>query len=139
MAKTFTPPYAQTPQNAVLAVAAANTARDGSGTVNTLLTAGAEGAYIDKISAYSAQASAAAVSAMVIIVWLSIDGGTTWFKRMEGELATKTASNTAVAGSLTFNFTNGWKIPANAKVGITQTIYAGVQDRMNYVAEYADY
>lgn len=139
MAKTFTPPYAQTPKNAILSVTAANTARDGSGSINTLLTAGAEGAYVDRIVCYSSQATAAAVSAMVVVVWLSIDGGTTWYKKQEAQLATATASITAVAGSVTINFTNGWKIPASAVVGITQTVYAGVQDRMNYIGEYADY
>lgn len=139
MAKTYQPPFAQTPLNAVLAVAAANTSRDGSGTINTLLTAGSEGAYIDRIVCYNSQASVAASSAMVVVVWISIDGGTTWFKRQEAEVAAKTATNSAVTASQTINFTNGWKIPASAVVGITQTVYAGAQDRMTYVAEYGSY
>ncbi len=50
MAKTFNMPFVQTMKTAWANIAAANTAKDGTGTVVTLMTAGAEGSKVDKIT-----------------------------------------------------------------------------------------
>ena len=74
MAKTYEIPCAQAPKYAHAISSAANTALDGSGTLITLFTAGAEGAIVSKLD-FWAQAT---VTATRCNVFISIDGGTTW-------------------------------------------------------------
>lgn len=45
-----TPVYAATPRYAVANISAANTARDGTGTIVTVFTAGASGSRIDRVN-----------------------------------------------------------------------------------------
>lgn len=49
MAKTFTPPFVQTPKVTFGTIATANTAKDGTGAVVCICTAGADGAKVDQI------------------------------------------------------------------------------------------
>lgn len=139
MAFTYKPPFTQTPKLGDGILAAANTARDGSGSIVTSYTAGTNGAYIKKASFISSQASAAASSAMVGRLWTSIDGGSTWQLRAEVALPTITASNTVIGQSQTITFSDGLVIPASALVGATISVYAGVQDRFNCFVEGGDY
>lgn len=139
MAVTHTPIFVQTPKIGKAAIAAANTARDGSGTIVSAYTAGANGGYIKKIVFTSSQASAAANSLMVCRVWISVDAGTSWTLRAEVVMSAVTASNTVIGSSQTINFSDGLVIDPLAIVGVTQSIYAGVQDRMAVVVEGADY
>lgn len=74
MAKTFTAPFAQTPKTAAVVVTAAATV-DSDTPANTveLLTAGADGAILTKLTAIP-RATATASS---LVLFLSKDGGTT--------------------------------------------------------------
>lgn len=139
MAKTPRPIFTQTPKVGQAVLAAANTARDGSGSIVTGYTAGSEGAYIKRVTFISSQASAAASSAMVGRVFTSIDAGSTWQLRAEVALPTITASNTVIGQSQTINFPDGLVIPASALVGCTISVYAGVQDRYIGYVEGGDY
>lgn len=139
MAKTPQPIFTQTPKIGVGVLAAANTARDGSGAIVTCFTAGSEGAYIKRATFISSQASAAASSAMVGRLWTSIDAGSTWQLRAEVALPTITASNTVIGQSQTITFADGLVIPASALVGATISVYAGVQDRFVCYVEGGDY
>lgn len=138
MAVTHQAIFIQTVKQGVATIAAANTARDGSGTIVTVLTIGSNGGKVNKIRFISAQASAAANSAMVGRIWVSLDGGTTWYLKDELVIPAVTASNTA-AGALAEVEYSSFTLDASAKIGVTQSVYAGVQDRMNVVVDYGDY
>lgn len=139
MAVTNTPIFTQTPKLGLAAIAAANTAIDGSGTIVTAYTAGANGAYIKRVIFTSSQATAAAYAAKVFRMWISTDAGTTYTLRAESATAAVTASTTAVGATVTISFPDGLVIDALAKIGVTQSVYAGVQDRTAVVVEGADY
>jgi len=141
MAKTFTPPYTQNPKISPVVIAAANTARDGSGSIVDAFTAGSEGSYVKKIRYIPAQASAGATSAKVFCAFYSVDGGTTWNFLSEIASPTSTPSTTAVAlaSTQTISFVDGFVLPPSGKIGVTQTVYAGVQDRTQVTVEASDY
>jgi hypothetical protein len=139
MALTYQPPFTQTPKLGVGVLAAANTARDGSGSIVSCYTAGTNGAYIKKATFISSQATAAASSAMVGRLWSSTDAGSTWQLRSEVALPTITASATVIGQSQTITFADGLVIPASAIVGATISVYAGVQDRFVCYVEGGDY
>jgi len=61
-----TPQYASTPVGAVVQIATANTARDGTGTIGTLHTAGATGTRIDDIYITATGTTTAGVIRMFI-------------------------------------------------------------------------
>lgn len=65
--------YASTPRSASALISTANTNRDGTGTIVTLLSGGATGTRIDDIRI----AAIAATTAGMIRFFLSLDGGTT--------------------------------------------------------------
>jgi hypothetical protein len=70
---------------------------------------------------------------------LSNDGGTTWFFANEINIVTSTPSTTAIAIKAVISFPDGFVLPANWVIGVTQTIYAGVQDRTSVIVEGSDY
>lgn len=81
--------YAATPKNGSAQIATANTARDGTGTLGTVYTAGASGSRIDSIVV---QATGTTTAGMIRF-FTSIDAGTT--KRLVYELPV--LANTASA------------------------------------------
>jgi hypothetical protein len=60
------PNFAATPRHAVGQVSAANTARDGTGTIVTVLTAGASGSRVDQIRIQAAGTTTAGVVRLFI-------------------------------------------------------------------------
>jgi len=62
MAANTAPIYAKTPNIGYGTVATANTAKDGTGTVVTVFTAGAEGAFLEKIVFRAAGTNVASVA-----------------------------------------------------------------------------
>ncbi len=139
MAVSHQPVFTQTPQYATGRVAAANTARDGSGTIVTIATVGSNGARLFQITTMSAQATAAVNSAMVIRYWYSTDAGTTWRFIENGELAIAAiTASTTVVGAVAFQLWDNLLLPASAKIGVTQSIYASAADQMDSVAKYQD-
>jgi hypothetical protein len=72
--------YAATPKNSGAQIATANTARDGTGTLGTVYTAGTSGSRIDSMSL---QATGTTTAGMIRF-FVSIDSGTT--KRLIGEV-----------------------------------------------------
>lgn len=75
MAKTFTAPFAQTPQTATAVATGAVGTITGDAPTNTveLLTAGADGAILTRLTAIPR----ATVTASSLLVFISKDGGTT--------------------------------------------------------------
>jgi hypothetical protein len=119
-------------------LAAANTARDGSGVVATGFTAGSSGSRIDKITVTSAQATAAASSGMVVRIFISDTSGTNYRLYKEVALATVTASNTAIGATTTITIAGGEVLASGQLVGCTISIYAGVQDQMDFIISGGD-
>lgn len=100
MTANTAPIYGLTPQNTITAgaITAANTATDGTGTVYTMYTAGANGGYIRRIRVKGVGTNAASV--MRIFLNNGSAQGTATNNVLIGELAlaATTASNSAAIG-----------------------------------------
>jgi len=139
MPANTTPIFTLTPNCPVVNIAAANTARDGSGTLVTLFTAGANGSRIESVTFTSAQATAALNSAMVGRVFLTDNAGANPRLISEITIAAVTASNSVIGAASTISFSNGLIIPTGCLLKATISVYAGVQDQMQVVARGGDY
>lgn len=135
MAKNTNPIFGIAGVAAVLTVSAANTAGDGSGTVNTLQTGDSNATRVSSLQAISAQASVTANSAMVVRFFLSIDGGTTWYKFREVLFAAVTGSNTAIGQFQELVFPEGLMLETTSyKIGVTKSVHAGGQDQIHVIS-----
>ena len=141
MAKTFAPPYPQSPKLDGVVLTAANAARDGSGTITALCTIGSDDGVVKRIRFVPAQASAAAATAKVACLFYSADGGTTWNfldDRSMGAV-TPSATNTTGVGQAVFSFPDLLGMNGLYKIGCTITAYGGAQDRTQVIVERGDY
>ena len=120
-------------------IAAANTARDGSGTLVTSFTAGASGSRLDFITFTSAQLTPAASSLRIMRVFLTDTSGLNPRLISEVSLPAVTASNTAIGATATITFTNGLVIAAGQLIQTTQSVYAGVQDQTDVLSRGGDF
>jgi hypothetical protein len=130
MAKNFNNvPVENDPFIATTTLTSASTPRDGTATVTTLVTGTTDGLRIDEIIFVSAQATAAANSAMVGRVFLSVDSGSTWSLFDEIAVIAVTASNTAVGARNKLSYPNGIRLlDSTMKIGVAISVRAGVQD-----------
>jgi hypothetical protein len=139
MPANTTPIFTLTPRAVTATIAAANTARDGSGTLVDVLTAGTNGSRIDFITFTSAQATAAASAARVQRVYLTDIGGLNPRLISEIVLPAVTASNTAIGATSTITFTNGLIIASGQKIQVTQSVYGSAADQTHVLARGGDY
>jgi len=139
MALTYKPPFTQLPKIAALVLVAANTARDGSGSIGTVATIGTDGGFVKRVSFIASPATAGAGAAKVALLWYSTDGGTTWRLFRELAVATATNSTTAIGQISIFSFPDGWVLPASALVGATITVRGSAVDDTTVTIEYSDY
>lgn len=100
----FQPLAVITPSTGVVTVSTANTARDGSGTLTTLYTAGASGATIARVRCMHQGAITVASTAMVCRLWLT--SGATTVLVDEVALPSATPSASVVGAVATFSKTN---------------------------------
>jgi hypothetical protein len=128
MPANTTPIFTLTPKAATANIAAANTARDGSGTLVTLFTAGTNGSRVDFITFTSSQATAAASAARVMRVFLTDESGNNPRLISEAALTAVTASNTAIGATTTITFTNGLIINSGQVIKVSQSIYGSAAD-----------
>lgn len=133
------PQFIATPNVGFARVAAANTASDGSGALTTVFTAGANGSRVDRITVRNSQLTAAASSNMVIRVFVTDNAGANPRLYAEQALAAATRSASAVGATTTFTFIGGLIVPTGTLIQVCQSVYAGVQDQNDYVAEGGDY
>lgn len=128
------PVFAKTPKHAAVKVSTANTSLDGTGTVTELLTAGTDGALVTSLEAWGLET----VTACRCNIFISTDGGTTWFLHTSGLMAAYTVANTTVQTPVTFvdktNPDDAILLPGSAKIGVT----AMVEQDIMFSAEYAD-
>ena len=93
--------YTNTPKNSSTQIATANTARDGTGTLGVVYTAGSNGARIDSILI---QATATTTAGMIRF-FESIDAGTT--KRLIGEVPVTAATPSGTVAAFSAQIGNG--------------------------------
>lgn len=115
-------------------VAAANTARDGSGTLVDLVTGSTDGTRVDYVTWTSAQASAAANSGMVGRLFITDSAGANPRLVREIAITAVTASNTAIGATQTMSFPGGIILVSGQKLQVCQSVYAGAQDQMDVIA-----
>jgi thiamine pyrophosphokinase len=128
MPANTSPIFTLTPKAALANIAAANTARDGSGTLVTLFTAGSNGSRIDFITFTSSQATPAASAARVQRVFLTNESGLSPELIAEVVMPAVTASNTAIGATATITFTNGLIINAGQIIRVSQSVYGSAAD-----------
>jgi hypothetical protein len=124
---------------AVARISAANTTSDGSGSLVTVLTAGANGSRVDGIRFRNSQVSLAASSSMVHRIFLSDTAGTNF--RIIGEVATAAATRSAIAVGATsiFTFDQPIIMKPGQVMSVCQSVYVGVQDQFDVTAYAGDY
>jgi hypothetical protein len=122
MSKIYKAPFAQTLKHGTAVVTAANTALDGSGTIATLATFGAEGGRLEGLYA----GCRATVTATAVRFFVSADGGSTWtyLPHLDSLIPAHTVANTtANAGRVTVvdrASPDDWiGFAANARLGCT--------------------
>ena len=120
-------------------IAAANTASDGSGTLVTLVTAGAAGARVDGVRFRNSQVAAGITSALVHRIFLSDTAGIN--PRLIGEVATATATRslTVVGATSIFTFDQPIIMLSGQIMSVVQSIYTGVGDQFDACAFAGDY
>lgn len=128
MAANQNPIFTLVPNAAVSTISSANTARDGSGSLVTAFTAGANGSRVDFITFTSSQATPAASAARVQRVFLTDTGGANPTLIQEVVLAAVTASATAIGATSTITFTNGLVINTGQIIKVSQSIYGSAAD-----------
>ena len=120
-------------------LSAAVTASNGSGSLTTLLTAGASGSRVDYITFTNSQLAMAASSAMVGKVFLSNTAAADPYIIAEVAIATVTRSATAVGATQTITFAGGLVIPSGSVISVAQSVYAGAQDQFDVIARGGHY
>ncbi len=120
-------------------IAAANTASDGSGTLVTLVTAGASGARVDGVRFRNSQVTAGITSALVHRIFLSDINGAN--HRLIGEVATATATRslTAVGATSIFTFDQPIIMLSGQIMSVVQSLYTGAGDQFDACAFAGDY
>jgi hypothetical protein len=139
MPANTSPIFMLTPRAVTAAIAAANTARDGSGTLVDTLTAGSNGTRIDFIVFTSAQATAAASAARVQRVFLTDTGGLNPRLISEVVLAAVTASTTAIGATSTITFSNGLILASGQKIQVSQSVYGSAADQTHVLVRGGDF
>lgn len=139
MPLNINPIFVLTPKTVAAEITAANTARDGSGDLVSLFTAGINGSRVDFITFNSAQATAAASSAMVGRVFITDTAGLNPVLLSEIALPTITASNTVIGQTQTIFYSNGLLLDAGQELKVAISVYAGVQDKFQVIARGGNY
>ena len=139
MAANTKPIFVLVPNVGQAEVDSANTESDGTGDLDTLFTAGANGSVVFRIAYRNAQSSAAASSAMVIRIFVTDDDGANPRIRSEVALAAATRSTTVIGSGGVINYPDGLALMSGQLLKVGQSVYAGAQDLMHYTAEGGDF
>lgn len=139
MAANTNPIFGVTPNTKKAIIAAANTARDGSGTLVNGVTGGTNGTLVFKMTFTNAQATPAANTAGVWRVFITDSAGANADLKGEVQMPTITASNTVIGSTATISFGTGLLLEPGQQIKVAQSVYGGVQDRTSVVIEGIDY
>lgn len=110
-----TPSFTSTPRVGIANVAAANTNRDGTGTITALITGAAAGT---KVTSITAQAAVTTTAGMVRI-FVSTDSGSTWRLFDELSIAAATVSASVKGTRITTTYTDLVLADASHRLGCT--------------------
>lgn len=138
MPANTTPIFTLIPNASLCNIAAANTARDGSGTLVTAFTAGTNGSRVDFITFTSSQATPALSQARVQRVFLTDVSGANPRLISEVVLPAVTASNIAIGATATITFTNGLVIKSGQLIQVSQSLYTS-NDATDVLVRGGDY
>jgi hypothetical protein len=107
--------FASTPRVSLARISAANTNRDGTGTIVTAFVPGANGSRIERIRV---KANAVTTAGQVRL-FLSVDSGVTWrlFQEIAVSAATPSATVQSWEGNVTLGSTSPLFLPATAYLG----------------------
>jgi hypothetical protein len=117
------PAFVSTPRIGRASLSTANTAINGTGTIETLLIGVAAGTRVLEINTQCSATSAAAL----VNLFLSLDGGTTWSLFDQVTISAATSSNTVKANRNLATYINLVLPNANARLGCTTTISQATQ------------
>ena len=120
-------------------IAAANTARDGSGTLVALWTAGTNGSRIDYIIFTNATSAIGAAAAKVWRIFVSDTSGLNPRLVNEQSIAAVTSSATAQGQTSTVTMTNGRMLQSGQILYVTQSVYGSSVDQTDVFAQGGDY
>jgi hypothetical protein len=139
MAANTTPIFIKKGNFTPARIAVANTASDGSGTIETLVTAGVDGTRVDGVRFINSQASLSASSAKVFRIFLSNTSGANF--RLVGEVAgaATTRSASAIGQTAVYLFDQPIIMESGQIMSVCQSVYAGVQDQTDAIAFAGNY
>ncbi len=139
MPANIAPVFVLTPNCPSALIDAANTARDGSGALVTLFTAGSEGSRLDSIIFTSAQPTPAASAARVCRVFVTDTSGNNPRLLQEVSMTAVTASATVIGATSTITFTNGLFLKSGQIVKVAQSVRGSASDDTHVFARGGDY
>jgi len=122
-------------------IAAANVASDGSGTLVTVVTAGANGTRVDGVRFRNASATATTSSAMQHRIFLTDTSGLN--PRLVGEVATPAgatrATQTNIGATSIYTFDQPIIMQSGQLLKVCQSIFASAVDQFDACAFAGDY
>lgn len=133
------PIFIAVPQVGFARITAANTARDGSGTLNDAFLAAANGSIVTRITFTSAQATAGAAAAKVFRVFITDTTGANPRLYREVAASAVTASNTAIGQAVQLVIQDALILKSGQKIQVCQSVYASAADQTDVVVEGGDY
>ena len=131
MAANTTPIFVLSPATTTATISAANTTRDGSGTLVPVFTASTDGSRVDFITFVSAQVTAATNSAMVCRIFITDTTGSNPRLIQEAALGAVAASATAVGALNSVFFANGLLLSSGQQIQVSKSVHAGQQDTVH--------
>lgn len=114
------PSFVSTPRLEVVNISTANNTRSGSGTITELIAGVAAGTKITEIVAQCNVTGA--ITAGLVTVFVSTDGGTTWRLFDEITISSTTSSNSAKATRNSATYSNLVLVGTNHRLGVATTI-----------------
>jgi len=139
MAANTSPIFTLTPNCAVSFITAANTARDGSGSLVTAFTAGSNGSLVSQITFTNDAASVGASALKVMRVFVTDASGVNPTLLQETLLPAITSSNIVIGATATITFTNGLVIKSGQLIKVSQSLCATSADNTAVVVQGGDY
>jgi hypothetical protein len=125
--------------NATCSIAAANTARDGSGALIDLITGATYGTVVYNCTCMSAQATLAAFASKVVNFFKTDSSGLNP-RLIESILMTGATPSTVLASvKYIIYFSNGLILKNGEKIQVCQTVYASAADKTDVYANAVDY
>lgn len=139
MAANTQPIFTAVPNSPQAFITAANTARDGSGSLVTAFTAGANGSLLVSITFTNDAAAVGASALKVVRVFVTDASGANPTLVWEGLLPAITSSNTVIGATVTWTPTNGYPIKSGQLVKVCQSLCATSADNSAVAVIGGDY